>query len=85
MKMQKELYAKLADAIDRAMNDRLSGYTMEYWVDEYEKTGATSQRLRWDLLHCAVNSGSISYQELYSSGLKDSHIDTALRQITGTK
>ena len=52
-------------------------------LDRYLKKGLTSKRYRWDLLYGAKLSHWIC-ENVYDY-LDDSHIDTAVRAITGTK
>ncbi len=84
MKMNKQTFAKLEQAINETIKDRTIGTTIEAIIDLYKKGDLSPERFRWDLLHCAANSGAIDYHSLYIGGLNDNHIDTALRAITKT-
>lgn len=47
--------------------------------EQYWKTGHSETRFRWDVFWSAGCGDFL--QELYARGLKDSHIDTALKKI----
>jgi hypothetical protein len=46
-------------------------------TEHYHARGLSLRRARWDLLHAS----KFDTRRLYAEGLKDSHIDTALRRI----
>lgn len=80
MKMKKEHYKVLEAAIAPKMH--------EYPKHAYIKGGHSAKRYRWDLLYISglrIGDGvGMDGLPLYAY-LNDDHIDTALRQITGTK
>ena len=69
MKMTDEHYNRLKAAIARIWDPCCPM--------RYAMTGKSPDRLRWDLLHASKFPVGI----LYSAGLDDGHIDTALRRI----
>ena len=72
MKMTPEHYAGLRDAIRSTWDQAIArGWRPESYVP------LSPTRLRWDLLHAS----KYPTRPLYDAGLKDSHIDTALRKI----
>lgn len=50
---------------------------------KYHEAGLSMMRFRWDLYHACNPRGKLFKH--FSNYLNDSHIDTALRKITGTK
>ena len=80
MKMQPEHYAQLDQAVQRVQSENPSAT-----IQSYLARGLTAMRFRWDLLYATTRLGYFSFDgcALYSY-LNDTHIDTALRRITGT-
>ncbi len=80
MKMQSEHYEQLEQAVQRVQSDKPTITVQSYLV-----RGLTALRFRWDLLYATVDKGYVDFDfdALYDY-LDDSHIDTALRRITGT-
>ena len=72
MKMDRDTFASLKAAIDSLF----AGKMAEHW-NEYKARGFSAERFRWDALHAS----GFKTAPLYSAGLNDSHIDTALRRI----
>lgn len=77
MKMQSEHYDYLEEAVQQVQSDKPKATVQSYLV-----RGLTALRFRWDLLSVAVSKGYFDFSVLH--GYDDSHIDTALRRITGT-
>lgn len=50
--------------------------------DTVERSGFSHERMRWDLFWLANKIDKTLLKDCYAEGLKDSHIDTALRRIT---
>ena len=75
MKMLPEHYKHLKAAIDKQIELDPAMY------ENYMSRGLTHTRYNWDLLWRA-KMGPFVCSTLYTY-LKDSHIDTALRKITG--
>ena len=70
------------DALNTAIKAMIAKYPNSH--DNYLAHGKTARRWRWDCFHAACDEGRIVSYRLYAY-LNDDHIDTALRQITGTK
>ena len=89
MKIKQNHYDTMEMHINRVIADN------PHLLSDYEKAGLSGKRYRWDMLRraqfpaiCgqhAYNVNGITWicDNLYSY-LDDSHIDTALRKITGT-
>ena len=75
MKMKQEHYDYIKNAIEQANTGDIE--------QEYKNGTISPMRYRWDLTYAASLSGWIC-KNLYSY-LDDTHIDTALRNITNTK
>jgi len=71
MKMSQGTYEVLASAVSRVE------IAHPYLKAAYQRKGLSWERYRWDLLHRTSLS-----RRLYDEGLKDDHIDTALRRAT---
>lgn len=76
MKMTKELFGELCDAIDVVM----SKYSLKVILDhrndiKYVKSQFIS--FCWSMFHAS----NFDYTKLYDSGLNDNHIETALKRI----
>jgi len=78
MKMKQEHYDKINEAIKEVLanNPTVS-------VESYAKAGLSPMRFRWDCLWYSKVLNTMGDNAL--AYLNDSHIDTALRFITGTK
>jgi hypothetical protein len=70
MKMSREDYRRLQDALFVVL-------------PPIRDPAMYGTRQRWEALWAAADRGLINVNELYSHGLNDDHIDTALRHITG--
>lgn len=86
MKIKPEHYELLKQAIEQVQSEH-PDLTVEY----YESIGRSAKRYRWDCLWFAGRKGYIKIGD--GKGIdgvpiyeycNDSHIDTALRKITGT-
>lgn len=80
MKMKQEDFDALKEGIEKHMKE--SGKNLEDIKSYYDELGKSMERMRWDLFWDAFASDMGIRLYKY---LKDSHIDTALRRITGTK
>ena len=81
MKMRSEDYAQLEQAINRVMAEQ-----PDKTAQGYAAVGLSAKRFRLDALYAAVSWGyfpRLSCDD--GSRCNDTHIDTALRRITGTK
>lgn len=82
MKIKPEHYAVLKQAVDSVL-ERVTNIR-----SEYQAKGLSDKRYRWDLLYATkikIGDGrGMSGLPLYEY-MDDTHIDTALRAITGTK
>jgi len=78
MKMNVETYQVLKSSIMEVLKSR--GLTIASALKHYREAGQTDKRCRWDMLH----STGLNLYKLQHD-ICDSHIDTALRKITGTK
>jgi hypothetical protein len=82
MKMKPEHYTILEQAIRPVLN------TYPHIHEDYQLKGLSDMRYRWDLLYISklkIGDGvGTSGLPLYAY-LNDTHIDTALKAITGTK
>lgn len=82
MKIKPEHYAVLKQAVDSVL-ERVPNIR-----SEYQAKGLSDKRYRWDLLYATkikIGDGrGMSGLPLYEY-MDDTHIDTALRAITGTK
>lgn len=78
MKMNAETYRILESSIMEILKSR--GLTIDSAMKHYLDAGQTPERCRWDMLH----STGLNLYKLQHD-ICDSHIDTALRKITGTK
>ena len=85
MKIKPEHYDELKQAIERVQSEYPS-----HSLESYISAGLTPMRFRWDLLWTAIKLGYFQLGDgvgvpgcpLYAY-LNDTHIDTALRRITG--
>lgn len=75
MKMIDDHFKTLADAITPLID--------KYPCAKHTAAGMSEKRWRWDLLYVAKLTPFVC-NELYPY-LNDTHIDTALRKITGTR
>ena len=76
MKMSKELFGEVCDAIDSV----LSRYSLKVIMDhrrdiKYVKNQFVS--FCWAMFHAS----KYDYKKLYDAGLDDTHIETALKRI----
>ncbi len=80
MKMQSEHYEQLEQAVQRVQSENPTETVQSYLGRNF-----SILQFRWDLLYAAVDKGYVNFDfdALYAY-LDDSHIDTALRRITGT-
>ena len=77
MKMNETTFAVLRDVILAQLKKH--DLTISSAIQHYRDAGQTDKRCRWDMFH----STGLNLHRL-QPGLWDSHIDTALRKITGT-
>lgn len=80
MRMPAHLYNEMRDRI-KAKNVNIAEYrnhllTIQHQIKDIEK------RVRWDLMWMSIDSRWVC-DNIYSLGMHDSHIDTALRKIVG--
>jgi hypothetical protein len=81
MKIDSKHYQQLCHAIYRSQQG------METLAEYTEQHGLTAKRWRWDLLWRAKRVGYLPdrfIEDTIYSYANDTHIDTALRRITGT-
>jgi hypothetical protein len=74
MKMKPEDYARMEESVQSVLSAQPS-----ITLQTYLAQGLSAMRFRWD----ALNASRFDICALYSY-LNDTHIDTALRRITGT-
>jgi hypothetical protein len=79
MKMNADTFATIQSGVRSIMD------LYPQALDNYTKAGKSARRYRWDLYHAACDRKLIDPMLVYRDGLNDSHLDTALRAITGTK
>jgi hypothetical protein len=79
MKVKPEDYDKMKTAVEKVMLENPN-----VTVETYLSQGLTAMRFRWDALIIASRKKLFDICALYSY-CNDTHIDTALRRITGTK
>lgn len=81
MKMSPETLSVLQSAIVQFLDKR--GLTTDSVLSEYRKAGLSDMRARWDTLYAALSTKKRNdlFGRMYDEGLKDPHIDTALRKI----
>lgn len=77
MRMKPEHYQYLEQEIK-------GNLTVAKPLEDYLKAGMSARRWRWDLCYLIPGLNRWICNNLYQY-LNDDHIDTALRQITGTK
>lgn len=76
MKMSKELFDKLADAIDGVMEK----YSLKIVTGHRQNINFVDNQFIafcWSMFHAS----KFDYRELYDAGLHDIHIETALKRI----
>jgi len=86
MKVKPEHLEQLRKGVERALSEQPGA------LQSYLDAGLTVMRFRWDALWYAVRRGYVEIDGetrnpigvLYRYGCNDSHVDTALRRITGT-
>lgn len=83
MKMTAEHYAQLNNLMIAVIDE--TGWTLSHWKNAYNRPKISMKRLRWDFFHAIEPSDLIPMLDKLYKYLDDSHIDTALRKITGTK
>ena len=76
MKISAGRLAQLRAAVEPIANGMGADGTIR---SHYRRAGLSHQRYRWDCLHAC----GFDVATLYADGLKDPHIDTALREICG--
>ena len=85
MRMSKEHYQEYSTMIIEELN-RIKTPLAEL-IEHYKSQGLSSMRLRWDIHWSMAARNREKYYELYDrmikDGLLDTHIDTALKKITG--
>lgn len=75
MRISKTSFEKLSVSIKEVI--KLYPNAQEY----YKRNGFSDKRFRWDCLWAS----KFNISDLYSEGLNDEHIDTALRDILNHK
>jgi hypothetical protein len=76
MKMSKELFGELCDAIDSVMERYSLNVILQHRRDvKYVKNQFVS--FCWSMFHAA----KFDYKLFYDAGLNDNHIETALKRI----
>ena len=79
MKMTKEHYAEICEALDK-LNEE---YSLKDAEAKYMEAGLTPKRFRWDAMYAiSRKAGPVRFDPLYEY-LNDDHIDTALRKYFG--
>lgn len=77
MKMSKELFRELCDAID---NNVISKHSLKKITEHRQNVPFVKDQFVsfcWDIFHGC----KIDYNKFYDSGLNDCHIETALKRI----
>jgi len=77
MKMKPNHYDELEKRIKEQMREKE--------LEKYKDLGLSEKRYRWDMLYRCPRKFWVSFFATVYPYLDDTHIDTALRKITGTK
>lgn len=83
MKMRQAAYDRLQELLNNVVRD--TGLPFVKVARDWETAGLSSRRARWDLLWAIPQGARQSWFDDFAiyDYLDDTHIDTALRNITG--
>jgi len=79
MKMNEQLYSQLTELLGDFQAFHQVDFTTVF--NKYKERGMSPKKFRWDVFWAAKPQEFI--KKCYDSGLKDDHIDTALRKYFG--
>ena len=84
MKIKPEHFDAIKNAIEALVAKKGGDEWKKRIIESYKSDNLTSKRCRWDFFYASMpNTSRWVCDNLYPTGINDTHIDTALRKITG--